>query len=107
MAGNLLARAIVDGDDTWRLFRPFELIWAGGSVGRAAAQIAYWWTRRREAGKARHVKRHADPIAGAPTSARWPERVEGHLSPAMRSDASVTDAMAVPEVALPAEPDLD
>ena len=107
LAGNLVARAIVDGDDTWRLFRPFELIWAGGSVGRAAAQIAYWWTRRREAGKARQGNRHADPIGGAPASARWPERAESHLSLAMRSDASATDAMVLPEAALPAEPHLD
>ncbi len=25
-----LARAIVEGDETWRLFAPFELVWAGG-----------------------------------------------------------------------------
>jgi gamma-glutamylputrescine oxidase len=35
MAGNILAQAIVEGDDTWRLFAPFELVWAGGTVGRA------------------------------------------------------------------------
>jgi gamma-glutamylputrescine oxidase len=29
MAGNILAQAIVEGDDTWRLFAPFELVWAG------------------------------------------------------------------------------
>ena len=26
----MIARAIVDGDETWRLFSPFELVWAGG-----------------------------------------------------------------------------
>jgi glycine/D-amino acid oxidase-like deaminating enzyme len=45
MAGNLIARAIVEGDHTWRLFTPFELVWAGGTVGRAVAQM-YYWTRR-------------------------------------------------------------
>ncbi|CAN0448603.1 unnamed protein product, partial [Phaeothamnion confervicola] len=35
MAGELIAGAIVDGDDRWRLFSPFELVWAGGWVGRA------------------------------------------------------------------------
>jgi gamma-glutamylputrescine oxidase len=38
MAGNLIARAIVGGDETWRQFTPFELVWAGGVFGRAAAQ---------------------------------------------------------------------
>jgi len=27
MAGNLIARAIVEGDQTWREFSPFELVW--------------------------------------------------------------------------------
>lgn len=45
MAGNLIARAIVDGDRTWRQFTPFELVWAGGIFGRAIAQI-YYWTKR-------------------------------------------------------------
>src|SRR5262249_29368198 len=38
MAGNLIAQAIVEGEDTWRLFAPFELVWAGGPLGRAAMQ---------------------------------------------------------------------
>jgi gamma-glutamylputrescine oxidase len=45
MAGNLIARGIADDDPTWRLFTPFELVWAGGKYGRALAQI-YYWTRR-------------------------------------------------------------
>jgi glycine/D-amino acid oxidase-like deaminating enzyme len=56
MAGNLIARAIVDGDDAWRLFLPFELIWSGGLAGRVAAQMGYWWTRRRDAIKARAAR---------------------------------------------------
>ena len=39
MAGNLIARAIVDGDQTWRQFTPFELVWAGGMAGRVAVQV--------------------------------------------------------------------
>jgi gamma-glutamylputrescine oxidase len=49
MAGNLLARAIVDGDERWRQFTPFELVWAGGSCGRAVAQMYYWTERMRAA----------------------------------------------------------
>ncbi len=49
MAGNLLARAIVHGDETWREFTPFELVWAGGMLGRAAVQINVWIKRQRDA----------------------------------------------------------
>lgn len=45
MAGNLIARAIVERDTAWRLFRPFEMVWAGGVLGRAFAQSAYWANR--------------------------------------------------------------
>ena len=33
MAGEMIARAILDGDDRWRLFSPYELVWAGGRLG--------------------------------------------------------------------------
>ena len=36
MAGQLIARGMLEGDDRWRLFAPFELVWAGGMTGRAA-----------------------------------------------------------------------
>ncbi len=42
MAGELIARGIVEKDDTWRLFAPYELVWAGGVAGRAVAQGLYW-----------------------------------------------------------------
>jgi glycine/D-amino acid oxidase-like deaminating enzyme len=56
MAGNLIARAIVENDDTWRLFLPYELIWAGGAIGRAAAQIGIWWERSRRQVRARRAR---------------------------------------------------
>ena len=31
MAGQLIARSILWGDERWRLFSPFELVWAGGA----------------------------------------------------------------------------
>jgi gamma-glutamylputrescine oxidase len=49
MAGNLIARAIVENDQTWRQFTPFELVWAGGIFGRAAVQVHYWIKRVRDA----------------------------------------------------------
>jgi gamma-glutamylputrescine oxidase len=57
MAGNLIARAIVDSDDSWRLFAPFELVWAGGRAGRAAMQVYYWWYDARERFEARQARR--------------------------------------------------
>src|SRR6201985_1890217 len=39
MAGQLIARSILWGDDRWRLFSPFELVWAGGATGRVAGYV--------------------------------------------------------------------
>ncbi|MBS0533605.1 MAG: FAD-binding oxidoreductase [Proteobacteria bacterium] len=43
MAGELIARGLVENDDTWRLFAPYELVWAGGRIGAGVAQGLYWW----------------------------------------------------------------
>jgi gamma-glutamylputrescine oxidase len=56
MAGNLLAQAIVEGDDSWRLFAPYELVWAGGMLGRAAMQVFYWWFDALERFQARQAR---------------------------------------------------
>jgi gamma-glutamylputrescine oxidase len=51
MGGELIARAVVEDDTTWRQFLPFELVWAGGLLGRAAMQCYYWayhWNELRE-----------------------------------------------------------
>jgi gamma-glutamylputrescine oxidase len=56
MAGQLIARALADRDDTWRLFLPYELVWAGGSSGRAAAQIISWARRGFEGVRARRAR---------------------------------------------------
>jgi gamma-glutamylputrescine oxidase len=49
MAGELIARAIAEGDDRWRLFSSYDLVHAGGRVGRAAAQVLYGVMRIRDA----------------------------------------------------------
>ncbi len=70
MAGELIARGIVEKDDTWRLFAPYELVWAGGALGRAVAQGLYWTrstgdkvaqalAQRRARSRARKVARQA------------------------------------------------
>jgi glycine/D-amino acid oxidase-like deaminating enzyme len=45
LAGELVARGLVESDQAWRLFTPYELVWAGGMLGRILAQGVYWGTR--------------------------------------------------------------
>jgi glycine/D-amino acid oxidase-like deaminating enzyme len=70
MAGDLVARGIVENDQTWRLFAPYELVWAGGAFGRAAMRALYLgrrpvesasqgWARFRERAKARKIANRA------------------------------------------------
>lgn len=52
MAGNLIARGIVDKDDTWQLFAPYELVWAGARTGRVMARALYLGRKQAEVAKA-------------------------------------------------------
>ena len=45
MAGQLIARSILWGDERWRLFSPFELVWAGGTTGRIVGYAVGMWER--------------------------------------------------------------
>ncbi len=45
MAGQLIARSILWGDERWRLFSPFELVWAGGRTGRIVGHAVGAWQR--------------------------------------------------------------
>lgn len=49
MGGDLIARSMLWGDDRWRLFSPFELVWAGGATGRVVGQAAHILARGRSA----------------------------------------------------------
>ncbi len=42
MAGQLIAAAISEGDDAYKLFEQFGPRWSGGVVGRIATQLEYW-----------------------------------------------------------------
>jgi glycine/D-amino acid oxidase-like deaminating enzyme len=60
MAGQLIARSILWGDERWRLFSPFELVWAGGATGRIAGYAIGMWGRGSSAAAgamARHRER--------------------------------------------------
>lgn len=45
MAGQMIARSILSGEERWKLFSPFELVWAGGATGRVAGQLVGIWSR--------------------------------------------------------------
>lgn len=83
LAGELIAGGIVDRDQTWRLFAPYELVWAGGKAFRAVAQAMYASSRpaamMREAlarGRERRRKRRQARKAGhqAALAAKEPAR---------------------------------
>jgi gamma-glutamylputrescine oxidase len=48
MAGDLIARAIMDGDDRWRLFSSYDLVWAAGKAGLAARRATYWFMQAQD-----------------------------------------------------------
>ncbi|MEX0840793.1 MAG: FAD-dependent oxidoreductase, partial [Xanthobacteraceae bacterium] len=87
VAGELVARGIVESDQAWRLFSLYDLTWAGGWVGRAVAQVIYWsrrsgdlfeaqTTRRRPAASATSVQQEAPsppkPAAGVAAATEPP-----------------------------------
>lgn len=91
MAGNLIARAIVDGDDRWRLFLPYELIWAGGRAGRVAAQVGYLWSRASLAIRSRRARqREARALAAAAEPAA---RTNEAMAPTVAAMQEPTDVL--------------
>jgi gamma-glutamylputrescine oxidase len=48
MAATLIAGAMIDGDDRFRLFEPFELVWAGGRMGPFVTRRLYAMQRAYE-----------------------------------------------------------
>jgi hypothetical protein len=99
MAGNIIAQAMAEGDESWRLFAPFELVWAGGKLGRAAMQVYYWWFTARERWAARQARGREEELRRAEELA------------ALRAGSEQTAIEArlgamVPEAQLPQEPDM-
>jgi glycine/D-amino acid oxidase-like deaminating enzyme len=83
MAGELIANGMVDGDQTWRAFNPYELVWAGGTLGRAAVQGLYWgrapvrrlaqgFSRYRERARERTAAKRAAKAAAAVAASAAP-----------------------------------
>jgi gamma-glutamylputrescine oxidase len=103
MAGNVIARAIVEEDDTWRRFLPFDLVWAGGRTGRAVAQVHYWWYRARETYKARQARRREDERrrAEAQASPRAVEWAAMHAQPTVpKPSGEPAEDMNAPPMAI-------
>ena len=99
MAGNIAAQAIVDGDDSWRLFAPFELVWAGGKLGRAAMQVYYWWFDARERFAARQARQREEEYRrGSELAALRAGEEQAHVEARLGA--------VVPRGALPEEPAL-
>jgi glycine/D-amino acid oxidase-like deaminating enzyme len=119
MGGNLIVRAIVDGDQTWRQFTPFELVWAGGVVGRGAAQIRVWVKRLRAAVEERRAKARESahwqaqlnavelppqPERAARSERPVPDQIDGageaasaRLNPAETADTTLAQTESAPE----------
>jgi gamma-glutamylputrescine oxidase len=99
MAGNIVAQAIAEGDDAWRLFAPFELVWAGGRFGRAAMQVYYWWFSARERWAARQAREREQEFRRAEELAAVRA---GEEQPAVEAKVGAV----VPSGELPLEPSL-
>jgi gamma-glutamylputrescine oxidase len=125
MAGDLIARGIVEGDQTWRLFSPYDLVWAGGKAGRAAVQVLYWAHRIRERldaqfsrpadmrqeGEAAPIAREPAVPPAAPSNAIVPEASKkpprGHKAARAKKPSkktAIADDKAGSNIALEAEP---
>jgi gamma-glutamylputrescine oxidase len=106
MAGDLIARAIIERDDRWRLFSAYELVWAGGKIGPAAAQLLYWSMQLRDAIEERlshrreNARRQADAKAAAAPIAAGPPTAELTL-PAMAVPGPATAEAPLPVYAEP------
>lgn len=97
MAGQLIARSILWGDDRWRLFSPFELVWAGGPTGRAAGFVVGLWSRGASA-SAGALARHRERV-------RIQDRLrEARLAEANRQAASSRPVARRPSPGRPVRP---
>ncbi|MCW5691098.1 MAG: FAD-binding oxidoreductase [Pseudolabrys sp.] len=109
MAGELIARGLVENDDTWRLFAPYELVWAGGRLGAAVAQGLYWWrgaaaSVERSLARARERRRLAKEARRAAAAAAGPVLPPERLAAvALAAAPVIADPVPAPAEA-PAEP---
>ncbi len=97
MAGLAIARGILWGDERWRLFSPFELVWAGGATGRVAGYIVGMWGRGSSAA-AGVLARHRERV-------RTQERIrEARLAEANRQAGTKAGTRPAPRRPQPSRP---
>jgi hypothetical protein len=114
LAGELIARGIVDKDQTWRLFAPYELVWAGGKFFRAVAQAMYatsrpainMWEalargreRRRKRRRARAAARQAAlaaKLAARPAPAKAPAAPKPQFTKPPRGHGAAAEMLPEP-----------
>jgi glycine/D-amino acid oxidase-like deaminating enzyme len=98
IAGSLIARSILWGDERSRQFSPFELVWAGGATGRVAGYVVGLWGRG-SAALAGTLARHRERL-------RTRERLrEARLAQANREAGTrTTRRPSKPSAARPAQP---
>jgi gamma-glutamylputrescine oxidase len=71
IAGELIASAITEADERWKLFAPFGVVRIGGPLGRIGVQASYWHMRFRdrvEERRARSAAAHRTPVRGEPAT---------------------------------------
>jgi gamma-glutamylputrescine oxidase len=102
LAGVLIARAMVDGDQTWKQFSAFELVWAGGILGRATAQAYYWAMRLQEAVGERRARSTEAARRRAPPAVNTAQESPAPALPA-NSDFQPDDLESAPSSAPSAE----
>jgi gamma-glutamylputrescine oxidase len=102
MAGGLIAAAITEHDDRWRLFLPYELVWAGGRLGRVVQRVGAWGRSRHEdwaasvARRREAVRRAETGQTGGVVAERIRATEQAPVPPPRRAEA---ESAAVPEVA--------
>jgi glycine/D-amino acid oxidase-like deaminating enzyme len=92
MAGELIATAITEQDDRWRLFLPYELVWAGGRLGRLVRHVGLWSLARGEDWAA-SVARRREAVRRAETSS---EPADAAREPMPSPAAALSDEAAEP-----------
>ena len=97
MGGELVARGIVDNDQTWRLFAPYELVWAGGKIGSAIAQGLYW-SRSSMDGLKAGLSRYRERRRIAKAERQKALAAAGPVLPVVLPPAAELAAAPVPEV---------
>jgi glycine/D-amino acid oxidase-like deaminating enzyme len=87
MAGQVIARSILWGEERWKLFSPFELVWAGGATGRVAGHLIGLWGRGHSAARARWPLPRGAALGNAFARRGWRKQPAAGTGPQRRPPA--------------------